>query len=95
MILVVGGFGLFIMEGYPHLPNKYMAGYHRIIGYFIMSGCLVNFAVCSLVSPGVVKADTVVRYSVFPYDRVLYHAKECPTCKILKCVLCECSHAHR
>ena len=32
MILDVGGFGLFIMEGYPLVPNDYMAAYHKCVG---------------------------------------------------------------
>lgn len=29
VVLVVGGFGLFILEAYPLIPNNYMAGYHK------------------------------------------------------------------
>lgn len=31
IILVVGGFGLFIMKAYPLIPNQYMAGYHKCV----------------------------------------------------------------
>ena len=56
----------------------------RVIGYFCMAGCLINFVVCSMVGPGVIKKKNLTKYMVFPYDNVLYSPRDCTTCKISK-----------
>jgi hypothetical protein len=29
LVLVVGGFVIFVKDAYPLIPNPYMAGYHK------------------------------------------------------------------
>lgn len=84
LVLVVGGFGLFIVEGYPFLPNQYMAGYHRITGTICMGICLLTFVLASGTGPGTVNKDTIDTFDVYPYDDVLYVKRDCETCESRK-----------
>ncbi len=31
IVLVVGGYGLFVMDAYPRIPNAYMDSYHKCV----------------------------------------------------------------
>lgn len=49
---------------------------------------ILLFVLTSLSDPGTVNSENVSNYlSVYPYDKVIYVAKECRTCKIPKFVL--------
>lgn len=68
LVLVIGGFGLFITKGYPHLPNPYMAGWHRYTGLMLMSACLLSFVLASGTPPGSINKKSLAKFDVYPYE---------------------------
>ncbi|CAM9107110.1 unnamed protein product [Phaeothamnion confervicola] len=85
LAIVNGSFILFLLEGYPRIPNAYFAEYHKVAGYVVMASCILTFTLASHISPGVVTAESAARHDNYPYDDVLFsEGKECSTCKIPK-----------
>lgn len=42
VILVAGAYGMFVIHGFPLIPNPYMAGYHKIISLGVFALCIVT-----------------------------------------------------
>jgi len=84
LVLVVGGFGLFITKGYPLIPNPYFGGWHRYTGLLCMSTCLLTFVLASGTPPGAINKKNLKKFDVYPYDDVLYDERECSTCEVTK-----------
>ena len=36
IVLVFGGYGLFVMDAYPRIPNMYMASYHKYVSGWVL-----------------------------------------------------------
>lgn len=91
LCLVIGAYGVFVVHGYPHLPNMYMAGYHKTIGAVLFALCLITFVLAAFTDPGVIrKVDVEAWKAHYPYDDALYpapskeHSRECTTCGMEK-----------
>jgi palmitoyltransferase len=85
VLLVFGGYGVFIVHGYPQLPNLYMAGWHRVAGIAVFAVCVYTFCMASFADPGVVTASNAAAYErLYPYDNFLYRPRPCPTCDVPK-----------
>lgn len=86
MILVWGGFILFVVVGYPKFPNPYVPEWHKPIGYFVMGLCIVSFLLAALSDPGIVTKENVNTYlEVYGNDGVVYKGgRLCETCGIEK-----------
>lgn len=85
VILVFGGYGAFVVKGYPLLPNPYFSAIHKYIGFFVFVLCVVTFALTSFTDPGVITAANVAGYkAIFPYDNFMYREKVCATCNVSK-----------
>jgi hypothetical protein len=85
VVLVFGGYGLFVLHGYPHLPNRYMAAYHKWVGAALFAACVVTFALACFTDAGTVTPANAGGYErLYPYDGLLYSARECGTCGVPK-----------
>jgi palmitoyltransferase ZDHHC4 len=86
ILLVVGCYTAFAWFGYPLLPNRYLAGYHRWLGALVFAGCLVTFYGASFTDPGTITRSNVASYqAAFPVDGFLYAPdRQCDTCHIPK-----------
>ena len=85
LLLSVGGFFIYCMFGFVHLPNPYLSYSHVHYGTVVFAICLYSFMKTSFTSPGVVtKATEPKLKDVFPMDNLLYTPKDCSTCKIPK-----------
>jgi hypothetical protein len=83
--LVFGGYGVFIVYGYPLMPNLFMAGYHKWLGLLVFGVCVVTFCLASFTDAGTVTADNVTAYSrLYPYDGFMYELRDCKTCSLQK-----------
>lgn len=85
VVLVFGGYGAFVVKGYPLLPNAYFAEQHKWIGALLFVLCVVTFVLTSFTDPGLITASNVEEYkAIFPYDEFMFHDKPCQTCNISK-----------
>ena len=85
VILVFGGYGAFVLKGYPLLPNPYFAAYHKDIGAVLFLLCVITFVLTSFTDPGTITQANVAGYQeIFPYDGFMFHEKPCQTCGVSK-----------
>jgi palmitoyltransferase len=83
--LVVGCYGLFVVHGYPLIPNRFLAAYHKYIGVGVFVVCVVTFCLASFSDAGVVTKSNLATFQrEYPYDNLFYHKRECETCRIPK-----------
>ena len=82
MLLVAGLYTVFVIEGYPLMPNRYMAGYHKAVGAAVFVGCAITFILASFKDPGVVtRANAATMARAYPYDNFMYtEGRVCETC---------------
>jgi palmitoyltransferase ZDHHC4 len=86
VILVFGGYLGFVYYGYPRIPNRYFAGYHKYIGFVIFLVCIYSFFAASFTNPGIITKINVADYEkLFEYDDFLYvKGRSCSSCGIPK-----------
>jgi len=53
-----GGFYIYVTEGFPHVPNKYLSNYHKYIGTIIMIACYASYFAACMVDPGRISKKT-------------------------------------
>jgi DHHC palmitoyltransferase len=84
--LVVGCYGLFVVHGYPYLPNQFMGGYHKILGAINFAICVITFVLASFVNPGTITKENNKEYlALYPSDNFMFPAeRECLSCGIEK-----------
>jgi len=76
--LFVAGLYIFINYMYARLPL-----HHKLGAFLIIPATFASFVIASVVDPGIVNKDTLPRYEQnYPYDGMLYYAKECRTCLV-------------
>jgi hypothetical protein len=81
IMLVFGGYGVFLFKGYPLLPNPYFEAYHKINGAILFILCVVTFLMTSFSDPGIITKENVAGYKlIFPYDNFMYQEKICTGC---------------
>lgn len=85
LLLSVGGFIIYCLYGFVHLPNPYLSYSHVHYGTVVFALCLYSFIKTSFTSPGVVtKANEAKFKDTFPMDGLLYTPNDCSTCKMQK-----------
>lgn len=83
---ILGGTYYIIAEtSFRYIPGYYLSESHRYISLLAVALGVVFFLLTSFSDPGTVNAENVSHYlSAYPYDKVIYVEKKCPTCKIPK-----------
>ena len=98
LFIIVGGYSIYVIYGYPHVPNPYLAWYHKPIGFLVFLSCLYHFTMCSTKDPGVIteRNHKILEKKYFPCDQqIFFRGQECSTCKTLKvgrskhCAMCD------
>ena len=85
LILSVGGYGIFFIYGFNYIPNPFVPSMHMYVGSFLYLIALGTFFMASINPPGKITKDNVKKFiEQYPYDQVLYTAKDCSICKIQK-----------
>lgn len=85
LCVVCGGFSTFVVYGYPHIPNRYVAGFHRYAGVAVYMICLSVWWLACRSDPGTVTAANVSKLvDHYPYDEVIFHEGVCSTCEVVK-----------
>uniref|UniRef100_A0A7S0E741 Palmitoyltransferase n=1 Tax=Hanusia phi TaxID=3032 RepID=A0A7S0E741_9CRYP len=101
VVLVAVGFTVFVSFAFPYLPYHAekewgISFYHKVNAFLIVGGCLLVFWANLAVDPGVITSKNLEREKKrFEYDGILYHEKECYTCKFVRparakhCSICD------
>lgn len=86
----VGGFYIYVVYGFCHIPNKYVPGYHKYIGTVVMFMCYFSYYKACTVEPGYFCRATdpklLKKYmAAFKVDGILYNKEiKCRTCTVVK-----------
>ena len=73
--IVGGAYYMYCMAVYPHMPNMYVAGWHRHAGFALMMFCLFSWLMCSIKDPGIItewNVDSVAKQYLFCLSFVFY-----------------------
>lgn len=97
LTLTIGGFYIYIVFGFCHLPGPYASNYHRYTGSILMLICYYSYYMACVVDPGkITKLNVKNANKRFDFDNIMYIPKqECRTCKFNKvarskhCSLCD------
>ena len=85
-----GGFYVYVTEGFPHIPNKYVSNYHKYTGTIIMILCYASYFAACWVDPGRIsdkskKSEVNGALRRYKYDNLIFQKKKsCRTCNFDK-----------
>lgn len=106
LLLLIGGYLIYVIKGYPLIPNPYMADYHKYLGLANFCVCLWCFVKASILNPGIVTQRNVDDLCQFyPNDDKIFYSdtEPCKTCTTKKparskhcalCNVCVCRFDH-
>lgn len=82
LILVVGGFFVWLYVGYPYIPNPRLGEIHQFLPFLAVNFTMWTFFVASRASPGyVTKNNSRQMEKVYPYDGFIFvTGRTCSTC---------------
>ena len=52
LLFAVGGFYVYVTEGFKHLPNAYLSSIHIYVGTFLMLACYYSYFMACYIGPG-------------------------------------------
>ena len=87
LVLLVGGYCVFVMFGYPHLPNRSLSfEYHRQCGFALFVLSMYFFSRACSDDPGILtKSNHKLHSRTYPFDQEVFKGGvECDTCKFPK-----------
>mmetsp|Transcript_52751 Transcript_52751/g.63502 ORF Transcript_52751/g.63502 Transcript_52751/m.63502 type:complete len:238 (-) Transcript_52751:12-725(-) len=85
LVIVLGGWSIMITYGYPYIPSRYLAPYHRYSGYVLFVVCMASFRQAVRTPPGIITPRTMTKFDNYPYDALLYtDGRVCPTLHMKK-----------
>jgi palmitoyltransferase len=70
--LIFGGYGIYIMEAHPYLPNMFAAGWHKASGAVTIGLCLFSFFTACLAPPGKLNKTNCKDFDNYIYDNLMY-----------------------
>lgn len=100
LVFAIGGFYIYVTEGFKHIPNAYLSTVHIYVGTILMFTCYLSYFMACYVGPGTLnknssKQDQKKSLKRFKPDGIIFdHKKKCSTCDIVKparskhCALC-------
>jgi hypothetical protein len=82
---MLGSYYLFVRDAHPHIPNAYVAEYHKWTVPVLFAACVALYVYMCASDPGVIRADNVQEFAQYPNHPVLFpEGKYCRTCKTIK-----------
>jgi hypothetical protein len=58
LLCAVGGFYVYVVYGFVHIPNPYIASYHKTTGTLLMLLCYYTYYRACTVEPGYLNGST-------------------------------------
>ena len=55
LLLAVGGYYLYVVYGFEHIPNQYVASYHKYVSIPFMLTCYYSYYLACRTNPGFIK----------------------------------------
>jgi hypothetical protein len=83
----VGGYYIYLRDGFKYIPGPFIASYHKVIASGIMFCCYYSYYKACVENPGIISNEKQAKKltKVYPYDDALYtRNKDCSTCKFVK-----------
>jgi hypothetical protein len=72
-ISLVGGYGLFVVEVNPLLPNLFAAEWHKYTAFLTIAACFSTYALACNVSPGVLDKDNFLEFDSYSHDELMFY----------------------
>jgi len=95
LLVVVGGTLTFMAFGYPHVPNRFLGGVHKYLGFVIFTICVAVWWKACSTDPGIITKNNVEDLcEIYEWDDQIFSSAKCNTCDLLKparskhCSLC-------
>ena len=100
LVLAVGGYYMYVVYGFCHIPNPYVSEFHKYIAWPLMFSCYWSYYKACSTNPGYLNKKTPkarLEHSLkrYEYDNIMFAAESwCETCDIPKparskhCSLC-------
>jgi len=83
--LVIGGFLVFVIEGFPLMPNPFFGEIHFYTSHLAVLGTLLTFLRASMSDPGRITKETFDEFDHWECDGFMYvKQNECKTCNFRK-----------
>jgi len=84
-VLFGGGYGLFVMHGFKHIPNMYFSENHKYLGSLWVFLSWAQFIYVGRVNPGRITNENLpTKLADYEFDYLLYEPKDCQTCGIAR-----------
>jgi hypothetical protein len=81
LMLVVGGFAVFVHLGLPLMPNKRVGPIHIFFAFISVLWVLFTFVIASLARPGfITPINAEALEKLYPYDGFIFVRRTCETC---------------
>mmetsp|Transcript_38103 Transcript_38103/g.100646 ORF Transcript_38103/g.100646 Transcript_38103/m.100646 type:complete len:379 (+) Transcript_38103:112-1248(+) len=85
LMVVVGGVLSFMAFGFPHIPNRFLGGMHKYIGFAIFTTCVSVWWKACTTDPGIVTKQNVEDLcDIYEWDDQIFCSAKCKTCDVLK-----------
>ncbi len=86
VLLAVGGFYVYIIHGFPLVPNQYLGSSHKITGSILVLLCYYSYYKASATDPGfITQENKQTAFHKFEFDYVLFEdGNICRTCNFEK-----------
>mmetsp|Transcript_73470 Transcript_73470/g.192680 ORF Transcript_73470/g.192680 Transcript_73470/m.192680 type:complete len:390 (-) Transcript_73470:47-1216(-) len=85
LLVVVGGYLVFVAYGYPHIPSNDLSAVHKYVGFGMFASCLFVWWRACTVDPGTLTPANVEDLCEFyQWDNTIFVSAQCGTCQLLK-----------
>mmetsp|Transcript_42823 Transcript_42823/g.121020 ORF Transcript_42823/g.121020 Transcript_42823/m.121020 type:complete len:385 (+) Transcript_42823:143-1297(+) len=83
--VLVGGYIVFVIAGYSHVPSPMLSGVHKWTGFFVFFMCTWTWWKACSTDPGIVTEKNVEDLiEIWPWDEQIFTNGRCTTCDIPK-----------
>ena len=89
-VCAFGGFYVYVQDGFPRVPNKHVAGWHKVTGTLLMIMCYTSYFLACYVDPGNLRkgvdhGEHLKALKRFKPDGIMFEKKnKCRTCEFEK-----------
>mmetsp|Transcript_11717 Transcript_11717/g.33739 ORF Transcript_11717/g.33739 Transcript_11717/m.33739 type:complete len:383 (+) Transcript_11717:133-1281(+) len=85
LAVLVGGYIVFVIAGYSHVPSPMLSSHHKWTGFFVFFMCTWTWWKACSTDPGIVTPKNFEDLiEIWPWDEQIFSKQQCTTCDIPK-----------